>query len=78
MQVNPNEISNIHVELPRDLFQLKTFSYHMLDDVLMTTLAGLILIQTVSRRDTVMEVLDKEEPGSYKLFLSSSFYHAFV
>lgn len=44
MQVNPNEVRNIHVEVPHDLFQLETPSYHMLADALMTSLAGLILI----------------------------------
>lgn len=44
MQVNPNEVRNIRVEVPHDLFQLETISYHMLADALMTSLAVLILI----------------------------------
>lgn len=44
MEVNPNGIRNIHVEVPRDLFQLETLSLHVLPDALMTSLAVLILI----------------------------------
>lgn len=77
MQVNPNGIRKIHVEVLHDLFRLETLSHHVLDDALTKSLAVLFLIYTVSSRDTVRELLAKEEPGSYKLFISSAFYQAF-
>lgn len=64
------------MEVPRDLFHLETLSLIMLADALMTPLVVLILIYTVSSRDTVRE-LPAKEPSSYKLFTPSAFYQCF-
>lgn len=77
MQVNPNGIRNIHVEVLHVLFQLETLTYHIADALVMS-LSVFVLIQTVSNRDSARELLAKEEPGSSKVFISSAFYHAFV